>query len=130
MALEHACAPRPGGDGREGGEGGGLWVANHDNNRLTNLTVAFNTAASGAAGKGGAAGVGGAPGTAGLAATETTGGGVEVTESEIIDWCRDRIAGYKRPRSVSFIADDEMPRTATGKILHRTLRTKLTEEKG
>jgi len=48
-------------------------------------------------------------------------------EAEIIAWCRDRIAGYKRPRSVSFIAEDEMPRTATGKILHRTLRTKLAE---
>ncbi|HLH90563.1 MAG TPA: AMP-binding protein [Xanthobacteraceae bacterium] len=51
------------------------------------------------------------------------------SESEIIEWCRDRIAGYKRPRSVSFIADDEMPRTATGKILHRSLRKKLTDQK-
>jgi acyl-CoA synthetase (AMP-forming)/AMP-acid ligase II len=56
------------------------------------------------------------------------GGGA--SEAEIIEWCRDRIAGYKRPRSVSFIADQQMPRTATGKILHRTLRTKLAEEKG
>ena len=40
----------------------------------------------------------------------------------LLDWCRDRIAGYKRPRSASFITDDEMPRTATGKILHRALR--------
>jgi fatty-acyl-CoA synthase len=44
------------------------------------------------------------------------------TEAEIIDWCRNRIAGYKRPRSVAFIADDDMPRTATGKIQHRLLR--------
>jgi acyl-CoA synthetase (AMP-forming)/AMP-acid ligase II len=51
------------------------------------------------------------------------------SEAEIIEWCRDRIAGYKRPRSVSFIADDEMPRTATGKILHRSLRKKLTDQK-
>ena len=48
--------------------------------------------------------------------------GGSATESEIIDWCKDRIAGYKRPRSVSFIREDEMPRTATGKILHRVLR--------
>jgi acyl-CoA synthetase (AMP-forming)/AMP-acid ligase II len=54
-------------------------------------------------------------------------GGADASEAEIIDWCRDRIAGYKRPRSVTFIADDEMPRTATGKILHRTLRGKLSE---
>jgi fatty-acyl-CoA synthase len=56
-------------------------------------------------------------------------GGSDASDAEIIDWCRDRIAGYKRPRSVSFIADDEMPRTATGKILHRSLRTTLAEEK-
>jgi fatty-acyl-CoA synthase len=45
-----------------------------------------------------------------------------VSEAEIIDWCRSRVAGYKRPRSVSFIADADMPRTATGKIQHRVLR--------
>jgi acyl-CoA synthetase (AMP-forming)/AMP-acid ligase II len=56
--------------------------------------------------------------------------GHDATEAEIVDWCRDRIAGYKRPRSVSFIADDEMPRTATGKILHRMLRARLSEQSG
>jgi acyl-CoA synthetase (AMP-forming)/AMP-acid ligase II len=56
--------------------------------------------------------------------------GCAASEAEIIDWCRDRIAGYKRPRSVSFIADAEMPRTATGKILHRTLRSQLGEGEG
>ena len=44
---------------------------------------------------------------------------------EIIDWCKDRIAGYKRPRSISFIREEDMPRTATGKILHRVLRTQI-----
>jgi fatty-acyl-CoA synthase len=48
--------------------------------------------------------------------------GTAPTEAEIIEWCRGRIAGYKRPRSVAFIGDDEMPRTATGKIQHRLLR--------
>ena len=43
------------------------------------------------------------------------------TQDEILDWCKTRIAGYKRPRSLSFIRDFEMPRTATGKILHRVL---------
>jgi fatty-acyl-CoA synthase len=51
--------------------------------------------------------------------------GAEATEQEIIGWCVDRIAGFKRPRSVSFIPDDEMPRTATGKIQHRVLRNKI-----
>jgi fatty-acyl-CoA synthase len=43
---------------------------------------------------------------------------------ELLEWCKDRIAGYKRPRSLSIIRDDEMPRTATGKILHRELRAR------
>jgi fatty-acyl-CoA synthase len=48
--------------------------------------------------------------------------GTSPTEAEIIEWCRNRIAGYKRPRSVAFITNDDMPRTATGKIQHRLLR--------
>jgi acyl-CoA synthetase (AMP-forming)/AMP-acid ligase II len=51
--------------------------------------------------------------------------GQTATESELLDWCRDRIAGYKRPRSVVFIAEAEMPRTATGKIQHRVLRERM-----
>ncbi len=47
------------------------------------------------------------------------------TEDEIFDWCKHRIAGHKRPRSISFIREDEMPRTATGKLLHRELRSRL-----
>jgi fatty-acyl-CoA synthase len=45
-----------------------------------------------------------------------------VTEEELLAWSRTRIAGYKRPKSVAFIPEEEMPRTATGKILHRVLR--------
>ena len=48
--------------------------------------------------------------------------GTTATENEIVDWCKDKIAGYKRPRSISFVVDSEMPRTATGKIQHRILR--------
>jgi fatty-acyl-CoA synthase len=49
----------------------------------------------------------------------------DASESEILDWCRGRIAGYKRPQSVQFMSDAQMPRTATGKILHRVLREQL-----
>jgi len=51
--------------------------------------------------------------------------GQAAVEKDVLEWCRDKMAGYKRPRSVSFIAESEMPRTATGKILHRVLRDKL-----
>ena len=47
------------------------------------------------------------------------------TEAEVLEWCRDKMAGYKRPRSVSFMAEHEIPRTATGKIQHRLLRDRL-----
>jgi len=45
-----------------------------------------------------------------------------VAEVELLNWCRNKIAGYKRPRTITFIQEDEMPRTATGKIQHRVLR--------
>jgi acyl-CoA synthetase (AMP-forming)/AMP-acid ligase II len=50
---------------------------------------------------------------------------IEATHDELIEWCRDRVAPYKRPRSMSFIREEDMPRTATGKILHRVLRARL-----
>ena len=51
--------------------------------------------------------------------------GAAVTEAELLEWSRGRIAGYKRPRGVTFLSESEMPRTATGKILHRALRERL-----
>jgi acyl-CoA synthetase (AMP-forming)/AMP-acid ligase II len=53
--------------------------------------------------------------------------GTSASEDEILNWCRDKIAGYKRPRSVSFIRDEDMPRTATGKIQHRIVRAKMSD---
>ena len=44
----------------------------------------------------------------------------QVTEEQIIEFCRDRLAGYKRPRSVVFVA--ELPRNVMGKVLKRDLR--------
>ncbi|MFC1578596.1 class I adenylate-forming enzyme family protein, partial [Thermodesulfobacteriota bacterium] len=39
--------------------------------------------------------------------------------------CKDQMAGYKSPKEILFINEDEMPRTPTGKILHRKLREKF-----
>ena len=52
----------------------------------------------------------------------------QASEAELLDFCRGRIAGYKRPQAVRFVADHDMPRTATGKILHRVLRDQLTAQ--
>ena len=43
----------------------------------------------------------------------------------MLAWCKDRLAGYKRPRACTFMAEDEVPRTATGKVLHRALKARL-----
>jgi acyl-CoA synthetase (AMP-forming)/AMP-acid ligase II len=45
---------------------------------------------------------------------------VEVTEEELIAHCRERLAGYKKPSAVVFVA--ELPRNAAGKVLKRQLR--------
>ncbi|POX43112.1 acyl-CoA synthetase [Streptomyces sp. Ru73] len=46
--------------------------------------------------------------------------GETVTEEELIGYCREQMAAYKYPRSISFL--DDLPKTATGKILRRELR--------
>ena len=34
--------------------------------------------------------------------------------------CTERLAGYKKPRSVDFV--DELPKTGSGKIMRRKIR--------
>ena len=46
--------------------------------------------------------------------------GETATEEEVIDFCRDKMGGFERPRSVDFVS--ELPRNATGKVLKRVLR--------
>jgi fatty-acyl-CoA synthase len=46
--------------------------------------------------------------------------GAEVGEDELIDHCRARLAGYKKPSAVVFV--DDLPRNAAGKVLKRQLR--------
>jgi acyl-CoA synthetase (AMP-forming)/AMP-acid ligase II len=48
--------------------------------------------------------------------------GQNITQEEIIEFSKDKLAGYKKPKSVEIIKPDQMPRTASGKILHRELR--------
>ncbi|MFP4444950.1 MAG: AMP-binding enzyme, partial [Desulfosudaceae bacterium] len=46
--------------------------------------------------------------------------GVEATEEEIIEFTKERLAGYKRPRSIEF--RDALPTSAVGKVLRRVLK--------
>jgi acyl-CoA synthetase (AMP-forming)/AMP-acid ligase II len=44
----------------------------------------------------------------------------QASEAEILTYARERIAGYKLPKSIEFV--DALPRTPSGKILKRELR--------
>ena len=44
----------------------------------------------------------------------------KITEQEIIEWSKEKLAGYKWPRKVEFI--NSLPRTGVGKIKRRKLR--------
>src|SRR5712692_3470574 len=46
--------------------------------------------------------------------------GTDLSPEELIEWSKDRLAGYKRPHSVDFI--DVIPRNPSGKILKKDLR--------
>ena len=48
--------------------------------------------------------------------------GHTLSQDELRAWCRQRLASFKCPTAFEFISDEQMPRTATGKILHRALR--------
>jgi len=53
--------------------------------------------------------------------------GEKATVQEMIEWCKGKMAGYKKPKTVDFIKHEEMPRTTTGKILHRKLKEKYAQ---
>jgi acyl-CoA synthetase (AMP-forming)/AMP-acid ligase II len=46
--------------------------------------------------------------------------GQSASEDELIEFCKSRLAGFKRPRSVDFVAD--LPRNPSGKVLKKDLR--------
>jgi acyl-CoA synthetase (AMP-forming)/AMP-acid ligase II len=54
--------------------------------------------------------------------------GCEPDPAAVIAWARQRIAGYKAPKSVDYI--DALPRNASGKVLRRELRKPYWEGKG
>lgn len=46
---------------------------------------------------------------------------VSLTEADLIDYCKGKIAKYKIPKSIMFV--DELPKNTTGKILRRALQS-------
>lgn len=54
--------------------------------------------------------------------------GETLSGEEVIEFCRQRLASYKKPAVVEFV--DELPRNASGKILKRELRAPYWKEAG
>jgi long-chain acyl-CoA synthetase len=53
----------------------------------------------------------------------------KATEDEIIEYCKSRLAAYKKPKSVDFIERSEMPMMGGGyKILRRELRDRYRKK--
>ncbi len=48
--------------------------------------------------------------------------GEELTKQEVIDWCAERLASYKKPKHVDFV--EALPRNAAMKVLKTELRAK------
>ena len=46
--------------------------------------------------------------------------GATLTEAQVIAYCAEYLAGFKKPRSVDFI--DELPKNPNGKVVRRVVR--------
>jgi acyl-coenzyme A synthetase/AMP-(fatty) acid ligase len=58
------------------------------------------------------------------AAVVLRGDASDLDAQALIDFCRDHLASFKKPRQVKFVA--ELPKNAYGKVLRRELRGLFT----
>jgi acyl-CoA synthetase (AMP-forming)/AMP-acid ligase II len=49
----------------------------------------------------------------------------EISESEIIEYCKEKMAGFKVPKKVVVLK--EIPRNPSGKVLKNVLRKQMSE---
>lgn len=47
---------------------------------------------------------------------------------EIRQFCEDKLARFKMPKQIFYISPKEMPRTGSGKVIHRILRERFNEQ--
>lgn len=50
------------------------------------------------------------------------------SESDLLDWCRQKLAGYKAPRRIWILEPGELPQNHNGKVLRRVLRERFLRE--
>lgn len=49
----------------------------------------------------------------------------QLTAADVVAMCRSQIAGYKVPKDVIFVSDEELPRSTSGKIKRHELENRL-----
>lgn len=50
--------------------------------------------------------------------------GAKLTEEDVVNYCKEHLASYKKPRKVTFV--DEIPRTPSGKVQKFILRNQFS----
>ena len=53
----------------------------------------------------------------------------QLTTEDVVKLCRDQLAGYKIPKDVRFIANEDIPRSTSGKVKRHELERRLVEER-
>jgi len=51
--------------------------------------------------------------------------GASATEAELVEFCRDRLASFKKPERILFV--DDLPRNSLGKVVRPEVRAQLVE---
>jgi acyl-CoA synthetase (AMP-forming)/AMP-acid ligase II len=54
--------------------------------------------------------------------------GSQISESDLLDWCRQNLAAYKAPRRIWILPAGDLPQNHNGKILRRTLQERFSRE--
>ena len=54
--------------------------------------------------------------------------GSTVSESDLLEWCRQNLAAYKAPRRIWILEPGELPQNPSGKTLRRVLRERFSQE--
>lgn len=51
-----------------------------------------------------------------------------LTAADLMDRCRENLSSYKRPKEIIFLAEDELPRSTTGKVQRHELEARLSSD--